>query len=301
MTKALQGFRRVLLGTLTVALGVNVAAGQQAPARHASFGFPWPETLADIKAADKLPAASLEPFLNQLRAPGVPDLQVEEFRFAPMEGPTVCLAATVDASGRQLYFSVAVVCPEREDSHFRMTLLPSVPPHLLGAELIDLKGDGTFEIITRELAGGYQGTQTLPIYWYSVFRVRNSVPHDESTEYKEFYGMRLLPDVDFLARLAGAVSGSHASALATEAAAEARFLKVRYQRRIAGEAKAGFEDANEWSSSDDPRVQMLAVETFREIDTPESLAALKKLEKAKDYVVSQAAANAVAAKATSRQ
>ena len=113
--------------------------------------------------------------------------------------------------------------------------------------------------------------------------------------------MRLLPDVDFLARLAGAVSGSHASALATEAAAEARFLKVRYQRRIAGEAKAGFEDANEWSSSDDPRVQMLAVETFREIDTPESLAALKKLEKAKDYVVSQAAANAVAAKATSRQ
>lgn len=296
MSRIPQGPCCHLLGTLAVALSMNVAAGQQAPGRHASPGFRWPETLVDIQTVDKLPVESLEAFLDELKPPDVPDLHIGEFRFEPMGDPSICLAATVDASGRQTYFSVAVVCPDLQTSSFQMTILPSAPPHLLGAELADLDGDGTFDLLARELAGGYKGSQTLPIYWYSVFRVKNSVPRDVSANYARYYGERwLLPWLEFFSRLLGSAD-SVPSGVATEVRAEAGFLRAKYQRRIAGAPAAGFGDALGWSNSDNPHLQMLAVETFSDIATPEAIAELRRLEKAKDYAVSQAALNAVQAR-----
>jgi hypothetical protein len=285
----------LLLAALAVALSVDEAGGQQAPGGHASPSFHWPETVMEIPAADKLPVPSLEAFLDELKPLGILDQHIAEFRFEPMEKSSVCLAATVDSSGREMFFFyVAVVCPDRQANSFRMTLVESDAPQVLGTELVDLSGDGIFELISKELAGGYQGTQTLPIYWYSVFRVKNSVPQEVSAEYQRFYGQLLLPELDFFSRLLASTCPEAAGA--TEARAEVRFLRAKYDRKIAGQPRAGFGDAEEWSESNNPRLQMLAVETFREMAVPEALIELKKLEKAKDYVVSQAATNAVNAK-----
>jgi hypothetical protein len=194
-----------------------------------------------------------------------------------------------------MLYAVAVVCPERTRGAFRMTVLPSAPPHLLGAELVDLDGDGTFELLTRELVGEYDGAQTLPLYWYSVFRVQNSVPHDASARYRRFYDERLLPEIRIVSRLVQ-LSGQPSERLAAEIRAKARFLSAKYERRIAGVADAGFTDAVEWSKSENPHVQMLAVETLRDMDTTAALEELKKLEKAGNSAVSSAAAGAVQAR-----
>jgi hypothetical protein len=248
-----------------------------------------------MPAADRIPVSVIEPFLNELRPVGVPPLQLGEFLFAPLATPQICMAATVDASGRRMFFAVAVVCPGAEAESFRMTILPSAPPHLLGTELVDLSGDGVSEIVTRELSGEYQGTQTLPLYWYSIFRVKNSVPIDVSANYKTFYSDRLLPELDFVSHLVGsAYPGTFG--MAAEARAEAEFLKAKYERRIGGQPRAGFQAAVEWAKSAIPHVQMLAVETFRDMSGPDASAELKKLEESKDYVVSRAATNALMAK-----
>lgn len=285
---------RALSAVFAFALSASVLIAQQQPAPRPSPGFAWPRTLVEIQSADRMSTVSLEQFLDRLRPADVPSLQVGEFRFAPMEGSTACLVATVDASGRKLFYSLAVVCPEQEGGAFRMTILPSAPPHSLGAELMDLDGDGTFEVVTREVAGGYQGTQTLPLYWYSVFRVKASVPRDASSIYKAFYTERLLQYLELVSHLAERAGSS--SDIATQALAEARFLRAKYDRRIAGNANAGLNDAIQWAKSNNPRLQMLAVETFRDMDNPNALAELKKLAKTKDYVVSQAATNALQAK-----
>ena len=279
------------------ATGAGAAYGQQlreVPAAHISASFHWPEGPAEIPLADKLPVASVEAFLNALKPIDVPGLRIGELRFEPMEAAGICLAATVDASGREMYFSVAVVCPQRTTGSFRMTIVESDAPHVLGAELVDLGGDGNFELISKVLAGGYEGTQTLPIYWYSIFRVKDAVPRDVSAEYPMFYSHRWLPELNFISQLLASPCAQ--PGVATVARAEARFLRDKYERRIARQPGAGFSDAVEWSESKNPRVQMLAVETFREVDTPEALTELKKLGKARDYVVAQAAVSAVNAK-----
>jgi hypothetical protein len=241
-----------------------------------------------------MPADSLAPLLDQIKAVGIPNLRVGQFRFVPMDTATICLAATVDASGRELFYDVAVVCPSTQDS-FSMTMLPSAPPHELGAELVDMEGDGIFEIVTRQLAGGYQGTQTLPLYWYSVFRVKSSVPRDVSKDHKNFYVTYLLPNLDLISRLVGS-PGAGASSLTARAAAEARFLKAKYDRKIASSPDSGLDDAVNWARSSDPVVQMLAVKTWSDIGSGKALDGLRQLTHASNYMVAQAAANALHAK-----
>jgi hypothetical protein len=209
-----------------------------------------------------------------------------------MGDPGICLAAAVGDSAMKRYFNVAVVCPDPQTGTFQMTVLQSDTSHFLGAEIMDLGGDGAFEIVTRELAGGYRGTRTLPMYWYSVYRVKGSVPRDVSASYKRFYDECMLPRLDFFSRLLGSAD-SAPSAVATEVRAEAQFLRAKYDRRITGKPKAGFEDAVEWSSSGNAQLQLLAVWTFEDIAAPEAIAELKKLEKAKDYAVSQGASYAL--------
>jgi len=280
---------------MALALAVDAAHAQSQSREGAPSALHWPETLTEAQAANRLPAKSLETLLNGLRVAESPPLQIGEFRFAPMVGPGMCLVATVDASGRQMVYAVAVVCPERSKGAFRMTVLPSAPPHLLGAELLDLDGDGAFELVTRELVGEYDGAQTLPLYWYSVFRVQNSVPHDASARYRRFYDDRLLPEIQFVSRLVQ-LSGQPPERRAAEILAKTRFLSAKYERRIAGVADAGFTDAVEWSKSDNPHVQMLAVETLRDMDSLAALEKLKKLEKAANPAVSSAASRAVQAR-----
>jgi len=284
----------VLIAIAVFTLNAHFAAGQQPSTGHVTPSFPWPKTSAEMQAADRMPADSLQPFLDRLKPIGVPELHPGQFRFVPMDAATVCLTATVDASGRQLFYDVAVVCPATPGS-FSMTLLRSAPPHELGAELVDLDGDGIFEIVTRDLAGGYQGVETLPLFWYSIFRVKGSVPTDVSKDYKNFYVTYLLPNLDLVSRLTG-TPGAGTPALAERAGAEARFLKAKYDRKIAGSPSAGLDDAVDWAGSSDPVVQMLAVKTWSDIGTAKALDGLRRLAHAANYMVSDAAANALRAK-----
>jgi hypothetical protein len=172
-----------------------------------------------------------------------------------------------------------------------MTLLTSAAPHLLGTDLVDMGGDGAYELIMPELAGGYQGAGSLPLYWYSIFRVEDSIPKEVSASYPAFYVDRLLQYVGLIQSLADQVAPG--SIIAVEAQAKARFLKAKYDRRIVGDRTAGIDDAIRWASADNPTLEMLAIESFRDINGPKAIAELKKLSQAKDYAVAQAAANAL--------
>ena len=299
MRKDLHSIWRRSRFSMILIVGARLSIGQQAQGGHASATFPWPATLGEAQLSDRVERARVESFLNSAKPIGVPDLRVGEFRFTPLEGARFCLVATIDTSGREMFFALAVVYQSGRDG-FRMTVLPSAPPHLLGAELIDITGEGVCEVVTKELAGGYEGTQTLPLYWYSVFRVKDGVPRDESAKYRQFYAHRLLPELEFMSNLLVPVSPAP-KGIAAHAHAEAQFLREKYERRIEGNRTAGIDDAVQWARSDDPRLQMLAVQTLQDIDIPAAVDALEKLKNTKDLVVSQAAANALQSKREERR
>jgi hypothetical protein len=270
---------------LAVALSLKAAAGQETWPSRATPEFHWPETLADIQNADKLPVADLEAFLQKVSPVGHPP-GIGESRLGDRG---ICLAATVGAANMKRYFSIDIVCPDPRAPSFQWTQLQGDYSQSLGDQMLDLDADGTFEIITRELAGGYRGGRSLPIYWYTIYRVKNGVPRDVSANYKGFYAARLLPWLDFFSHLL-ASNGSIPGDLATEVQVETRFVRAKYDRRIMGKPKAGFEDAVEWSKSSDRDLQLLAVWTFGDIAGADATEELRKLEKAKNSAVSGVAA-----------
>jgi hypothetical protein len=73
--------------------------------------FTWPHTQASAVQANKLPKATVESFLNSLRAqvPEYLPTRVARFRFVPMEKGRYYLVAV---TGERFYWYADVVAPE---------------------------------------------------------------------------------------------------------------------------------------------------------------------------------------------
>jgi hypothetical protein len=268
------------------------ATPQEAKAFDATYRLTWPDNVADIARANRTAQDEVSRFINSFRGHAVePPLALQEFRFAPIERGKIGLMATVDASGRDLFYAVMVVVPE--GARFRRTMLPSAPPHFLPAELIDLDGDGVDEVITKEPVGGYQGARTEPIFWYSIFAIHGGLPKDVSARFPEFYNRMVLPGLDYLDRLFALVRERPPNTLRLQRA-QVDFVRLKVRRKILGEKRVGLHEAINWAESGDTRLQELAISMFEEIPGQQSLKQLQELARSKDPVVSRRAQIALA-------
>jgi hypothetical protein len=268
------------------------APAQKVDMVEATYRLNWPDSISDIARTNRIPSEEVTKFLNSLRAQEEePQLRVEEFRFASIERGRIGLAATVDASGRDLFYGVWVVLPE--GTKFRRTLLASAPPHFLAREVLDLDGDGVEEVIAKEPIGGYQGARTDPIFWYSIFQFRRGLPKDVSSNFPEFYRRAVLPDLGYLLQLLALVGNTDPNAVRFQQA-EIQFLQLKFTRKILGEQDAGLQEAVAWTDTGDTRLRELAISAFEEIPGPQSLKRLQELGRSDDPIVSRRALNALA-------
>ena len=282
---------RPLFGILILLLATGPVFGQRAVLLKGSAKFFWPRSAGEISPANKIGVQDIELFVNSLlENVAGPHVKIQEFRFAPLEKTKIHLVATGDFSGRSLYFMILLLSPE--NGTFRYFEIPSADPHFLPRELIGIDGDGIYELLAKDLVGGYEGAETHPIYWYSILRVSDGNLVDVSREFPDFYRITVLPEVGFMTNWIFPLQKE--GELYTEFLAEYRFVYLKTQRKVFGDGKAGLKEAMSWGESGNHRLQLLAINTLKEIDDPMSVSQLRKMAGLTDLRSADCAKNALA-------
>src|SRR5882762_2619315 len=77
--------------------------------------FAWPSTPADAPRANRIPKEQVQSFINSFdpRHDGI-HFDVDEFRFAVLQRNSIALVASVDASGRGLFYNLVGVQPRSD-------------------------------------------------------------------------------------------------------------------------------------------------------------------------------------------
>ena len=258
----------------------------------------WPTNSAEMYAANSRSIDSIQEIVNTAaEGAQLPHLKVGDFRFVCLEPGRVHLVATIDSSGRDLYFALAIVAPP--DVTPRLTVLNSAPPHLLANEILDLEGKGVSIIVAKQLVGLYEGADSAPIFWHKIYKMKAGTLEDVSTQFPSYYQRTILPTASFVEGALTARRSDEKQKLDIYLA-ESAFLQFKYQRAILHHPMAGLDVATKWRDASDTQLKMLAIETFAEIDRPEAISSLRTLSNNANYVVSQAAKNALAAKRQKR-
>jgi len=274
-------------------LCAGVLHGQHAQSRKATVQLPWPGLPAQVAEANAMPVARVESFVNSLFAnvPG-PAAKIKEFRFVPLEAGTMYLLATADFSGRGFDWNILLIRPD--GNVFRCFEVSSAGPHFLPREVVDIDGDGVYEILTKELVGGYEGAETLPVYWISVMKPQGESLIDVSEKYPELYRRDILPEVNFMIRLLQPPANENPVLIAP--LAEFQFVQFKIGRRVLGDSKAGLHEAIEWSRSKRQEIQILAVETLKDIADPGAVSSLTTLAGSTNSAVARRAKAALSAR-----
>jgi hypothetical protein len=247
---------------------------------------------------------------------------VESFRFIPLEKNKMYLVAVTDVTGRDFFNSVEVVFCERDQC--QMASLSSDGENDLGEQLVDVEGDGVFEIMTREITGGYDGVATRPIYLYAIRKLVANQVTDVSSSYREYFRDHLLPKMEEdrkhveaevrslgrpvalrvpdLDRNQTQTMEERAAQLEQErererwknrAASEIKYVQDEYRRRVLGETNAGLDNALKWARSDDPWIQKLGICALEVIADTAAQAELQRMVKSPDAGTSQRARHAL--------
>ena len=139
--------------------------------------------------------------------------------------------------------------------------------------MIDLDGTGVYHVIAGNFPGGYQGKDTMPIPWYGLFGLNEGKWINVTDRFPRFIADPGLNDILHLAEAAESENKS----LIELYKDNDLFVRYKYNRMTLQKKDAGLESALGWASSPSPSIQMLAVETLREISDPRSIAALRGL------------------------
>jgi len=271
--------------------------------------FAWP--ISELQSLERPPNREEVALLltSFARGDGGKQIAVEQFRFVPLrrDGPPSLIAVS-DAGGGKWFWSLQIVEPVGQ--LFRITGLDSAPPHDLHKELADLDGDGLYEIVTKNLAGGYQGARTRPIFVYRIYKAKDSTISDASSEFRDYYEKTVIPELEHNSdRLKERLEAGLASIDARSpedlraqqevkedlvaAKAEVQFVLDHYQRAVYRRKTAGLETALAWSQSPNSHLQLLAAQALEEMDHPVALLTLARLAKTGNLVVSGQATGAL--------
>ncbi len=293
---AVKGHRRVLSAVLAVAsiCACPYTYGQETSRVNISPPFRWPTSMGSMVQANRTPRAQVEAFYKAIRtraaggAAAAGLIRLNQFRFALLGPGDVCLVTT---GGEKLPWFLGVTCPA--PGGFNDTTVMDERMGLLATDLLDLDGDGFDEVISSQFAGGYGGASAPPIYWYTIYSFKDGLPHDVSREFQDFYQAEVVEWGYRIGRLITPMSGGESRETAL-AEALITFTRLKYQRKILGQGKAGLSEALVWAGSSEADLQNLAVMTLRDINDPSSIAAIEKLAASKYQGVCREAVEALA-------
>ncbi|HSR51754.1 MAG TPA: hypothetical protein VLV83_13075 [Acidobacteriota bacterium] len=281
--------KRLLLFLFCALVSPHVLA-QQVSVREGTSRFSWPGP-NEITSANGLDKEEVRELVQSLQADQFIKVQVGEFRFVALEPGEVWLVATTDYSGRNFFFSLSLVKPTDQAGSFRYAAVSSHGPHVLGREIVDLDGDGSLEILTKEPATDYQGAETVPLYWIAVAKLTGGELQDRSADFPKFYLGEYLPSLNLLE---GAAQDETEAAI--EHAAAVAFLRFRMEREVFDKPLAGLAEALSWATASSRQLQILAVRTLEDIEDPGADRGLERLTSSKDQLVARRAQTAREAK-----
>jgi hypothetical protein len=250
--------------------------------------FDWPHDDQEAAALlKKLTNHDIEAdILNNGDDVAIPSV-VETFTFAQLERNKIYLVAAVDGSGRQLFYGTAFAYCESPEL-CTTGVVYDAPPHNYAEELVDLDGNGVDVIIAKDLAGGYEGYASMPVYNYKIYKVIGGRAVDVSTQYKTYYDSTLLPKMKADLTRARAMFPDKKDQDIVEALGA--LAQDDYARRILKEPAAGLDHAKTWGHSSNHRLQDYALMTLRQIDSPAADALLTDLSNSQDERMAKAAA-----------
>lgn len=263
-----------------------------------SIPFTWPHSSEDV-ALLRLTKDTVLDTLNSIRADrAAPLYGVDAFTFKPLEQEKFYLIAGVDGSGRDLYYGLEIVyCDTSASCVFRDVY--DAPPHDLANEILDIDGDGVDEIITKKLAGGYEGSQSIDVFTYSIFKLLSGRLVDVSNRYKDYYDSTLLP------KMAG--DAKRIRDQATQAGdleiidALTGLANDDYKRRILKEPSAGLQHAQAWARSGNERLEHIAIVALSDIDDPNADKLLDEMTKSEHVGTAKGAESALVIHAQKRR
>jgi len=132
--------------------------------------FWWPTTVDLPPGAeptrDQVLVLLKELFPDPYKGDGLPIQDVEAFRFVPLAPGKIHLVVVADFTGRAFFNVVEVIHCERQTC--QTIGIQSDAPNDLDKQLVDIDGDGVYELITKQLVEFYRGGDTKPIYTYSI-------------------------------------------------------------------------------------------------------------------------------------
>src|SRR5579862_1917763 len=95
-------------------LAIVPASAQRTEILHGTSPFPWPRSMSDLQNKNFRPSvAAVQTFINGLKgAEQRLELGIGEYRFASLQAGRIQLIATVDSSGRGLFFGLMILSPQ---------------------------------------------------------------------------------------------------------------------------------------------------------------------------------------------
>ncbi len=262
--------------------------------------FVWPSSIESSR--NVAPKDVLDLLQRLFPSDGLEEVYaMESFRFVPLEKDRkdkLYLVADTDVTGRGIFGRIQIVkCEGRECI---MTGQGSDGPTNLGERIVDVDGDGIFEIVTRNFAGTYDGPLTRPIYIYFIRKLIGGRLVDVSVQFPTYFRDHILPMMaadrmeaqralaDYSKpadRNSQAVDdrsreGSghwKATTYSEKVIVELQYVQDEYHRRVLREKTAGLDNALRWARSDDPAIQQFAIQVLEPIDSSLAAAELDRL------------------------
>lgn len=259
---------RYWVGLLSLAWLAAPLLGAPTRRVRARPGFLWPQSEQATYAANRLPKKEILSFLaTALNWPAGDMPYLAEFRFARLGPKEICLVA---AWGLRDASMEEVICPANGGEYWD-TSLPDYAPGSVAWSVVDLKGDGSREVVSSDAV-------TLPVYWYEIYSFTDGRPHEVSSEFPQFYRAVLVPQLSLAEYVLSPPLGQEPpSSRARYEKLVVLFTQLKYRRRILGDKKAGLEQGIVWTKAPDTDVQALGVATLADIQDPLSIATLRKL------------------------
>ncbi len=283
MTLEMGRVSRALCVAVLVAVGAFAQAAQPQKAMSRP-PFAWPDAGKFSGVESPIAREQVDEFLTAVcselwgfRA------EARQFMFVQLAPGRATLIATL-LGDRPIFDGVAV---DWDGSLTVVRVFTAAPPYDLEKRVVDVDGDGLAEIVSQQLALGYEGAATKPVVWSQIFKARADYTlEDVSARNRAYYEKVIIPELeDFDGRLAGRYEGVDL----VSAKAQVQFVRDKYRRMLNGEREAGLRNALAWSQSAQRELQRLAIRALQDIGTKEAREEIVRLSEGSDGVVASAA------------
>ena len=261
-----------------------------------SMPFKWP---MDEGSASKIGAEKVEELikLKWNKASNNAFAGIGSFRFVTLAKGKVFLVASIDTTGRNDFDLLEVI--HCEGGRCQSAGIPSDHCDDLSKGLIDVDGDGVYEIITRTMVNVSFGIDIRPIFKYYIMALQSSTIVDTSIRHKAYFKEHIVPIMDEDKRELQTYVAQRNAALQSQTPEEfpisyadrkrwneqceieLAYRDIEYRHRVLGDSDGGVNLITEWTRNPNPLIKEFAIRCLGEIGTTKARIRLREIAKEK--------------------